>query len=432
MEHNSIKNELEAIKNELHRKNSYPFIARELNDSYNKTNDIREKNKIIELFYELFDEWYNDEHNTFNWEYEPFKSYAKCFEDKKECFFIEYPDATINDFYTEEIKEIEKNTISDTNPNIYFVGFCLNEILEPNILEEINNSQNRKLEFVKGLQGNKTENNEYIPPKLNIKKINEIEIEETILKYNNLIEKYPKLKKNKTIIDTLKSLNQYKLIENELFNCYSNFIVINYKLLIVRLDFVINNSIEPKELIQNEIESIESILIFGECKKTPLFYDYEQINITPKEIKNLYDILIKGLEITFLQNNGDNDYYINGLGFTKALKMYLDFIKNDFSNQINTINWHPKIFSTRHDFELFELLIPKVKDVIADYSFFYRIMFKEKKIHATPTVFANWLDDTYEIDNLIPKVKTLIQCETQAKKDIYETTKILYKTQNNH
>lgn len=221
-----------------------------LYDDFNSDPDINDEkiNYIMGKF--IYSEFSTNEESFF-WDYISYKVYIRYFEMKKEWFFIEYPDATINDFYAEEIKEIEENTISDTTPNIYFDCFCLNEILEPNILEEINNSQNRKLEFVKALQG-------------------------------------------------------------------------------------------------------------------------------------------------------------------------------------NTINWHPKIFSTRHDFELFEMLQPKVKDILADYSYFYRRMFKENKIHAKPTPFAEWLNDTYEIADLKPKVKTLIQCETQAKKDIYETTKILYKTQNNH
>lgn len=102
------------------------------------------------------------------------------------------------------------------------------------------------------------------------------------------------------------------------------------------------------------------------------------------------------------------------------------------TNDASNINWHPKIFETQQDFELFELLMPKVKDVIADYSYFYRIMVKENKIHAKPTPFANWLNKTYEIDDLIPKVKALAQCTTEDKKDIYELTKLLYKTKNNH
>ncbi len=102
------------------------------------------------------------------------------------------------------------------------------------------------------------------------------------------------------------------------------------------------------------------------------------------------------------------------------------------TNDASNINWHPKIFETQQDFELFELLQPKVIDKLADYSYFYRIMVKENKIHAKPTPFANWLNKTYEIDDLIPKVKTLAECKTEAKKQIYETIKLFYKTKNNH
>ncbi len=224
----------------------YPQTVKLLRGRYNQTNDITEKNKILNSIIELFAAWHFDDYRYYDFVYESFKIYIDNFEGKKERYLIKYPDSTLNDFYNEEIKEIEKNTISDTNPNIYFFDFCLNEILYPDFLKKVNYSQNRKLEFVKALQG-------------------------------------------------------------------------------------------------------------------------------------------------------------------------------------NTINWHPKIFSTRQDFELFEMLQPKVKDILADYSYFYRRMFKENKIHAKPTPFAEWLNDTYEIADLIPKVKTLIQCETQAKKDIYETTKILYK-----
>ncbi len=145
-------------------------IPKEIYNNYNNSNNDIEKTKYLEKFKKKFEANFNNVLYGFHeWEYVAYKDYTKCFEDKKEWFFIEYPDATINDFYAEEIKEIEKNTISETNPNIYFVGFCLNEVLEPDFLKKVNYSQLRKLEYVKALQGNKTEIEEYIPPKLTIK-----------------------------------------------------------------------------------------------------------------------------------------------------------------------------------------------------------------------------------------------------------------------
>jgi hypothetical protein len=87
-------------------------------------------------------------------------------------------------------------------------------------------------------------------------------------------------------------------------------------------------------------------------------------------------------------------------------------------------NLHPRIFTTELGLILFEALKEKlVKNLLADYSFIYRKMQKEKLIYTSigDSEFRRWLNDTYEIE--IEKTKQLYLCKTTVKEQLYSQIK---------
>jgi hypothetical protein len=85
---------------------------------------------------------------------------------------------------------------------------------------------------------------------------------------------------------------------------------------------------------------------------------------------------------------------------------------------------HPRIFVENYGFKFFEALKESiVKSPLADYSFIYRMMLKDKLIYDTigDSEFRCWLSDVYEIE--IDKTKQLHRCTTDIKKTLYSTIK---------
>jgi len=138
-------------------------IARELTtEKLSKENRNKKEHEFIQEF--------ERKHKSNNgWNYSNFDSYIEGIPISKQFFFDEYENATEQEFYIHELKCIEENTITDTNPKVYYYDVCLNDILPENILNRVMYSQKRKIEFLQKLIGNNNNENSEIPPKLTIK-----------------------------------------------------------------------------------------------------------------------------------------------------------------------------------------------------------------------------------------------------------------------
>lgn len=91
-------------------------------------------------------------------------------------------------------------------------------------------------------------------------------------------------------------------------------------------------------------------------------------------------------------------------------------------------NLHPQVFSCPKGYELFEKLHETNKGrstPLADYSFTYRMMYKDGYIldHFKPSMYRNWLSKHYEIE--LDKLKTIHDCTTDSRIQNYNTLKEL-------
>lgn len=134
------------------------YIARELTtEKLSKENRNKKEHEFIQEF--------ERKHKSNNcWNYSNFDSYIEGIPISKQFFFDEYENATEQEFYIHELKCIEENTITDTNPKVYYYDVCLNDILPENILNRVMYSQKRKIEFLQKLIGNNNNENSEIPP----------------------------------------------------------------------------------------------------------------------------------------------------------------------------------------------------------------------------------------------------------------------------
>ena len=110
----------------------------------------------------------------------------------------------------------------------------------------------------------------------------------------------------------------------------------------------------------------------------------------------------------------------------------LDFKKSDKMTELHikevVENPHPDIFSNLKGFVLFERLHSVFRNNnqnLADYSFIYRKLVKDGFILDSfkPEKFREWISgERYDIQTDTP-LKTLNNCSTQLKKDLYDTLK---------
>ena len=106
-------------------------------------------------------------------------------------------------------------------------------------------------------------------------------------------------------------------------------------------------------------------------------------------------------------------------------------VLNDTSKEISDIetNPHPRIFINFNAYRLFDGFreYVSIKSQLADYSFIYRIMQKDKLIFVGvgDTEYREFLFKVYEID--LAKTKQLINCSTDLKLNIYSNLKDLNK-----
>ena len=142
------------------------------------------------------------------------------------------------------------------------------------------------------------------------------------LKYNELINKYPHLEPIlKQYNDTFKNVEN---LRNELYEGYGIGIVTSLKLLITCFEIALKRSINQRELVNNEIKNIDSILNNGIAIDEFIHTDYtDLIKIDFVKTKNIYSKLVRGLEIQLIENITENkDYTINDLINTKAILLF--------------------------------------------------------------------------------------------------------------
>lgn len=86
-------------------------------------------------------------------------------------------------------------------------------------------------------------------------------------------------------------------------------------------------------------------------------------------------------------------------------------------------NPHPRIFTSLYAYRVFEDLRLNVKNPLADYSFYYRVMIKDDLIFKSvgDSEYRDWLNLNYEI--AIDKTKQLHICTTHNKERLYSTVK---------
>ncbi|WP_294963611.1 hypothetical protein [uncultured Flavobacterium sp.] len=87
-------------------------------------------------------------------------------------------------------------------------------------------------------------------------------------------------------------------------------------------------------------------------------------------------------------------------------------------------NLYPHIFIDNNAFNLFKLMHEHCKGSkakLADFSFIYRMMYKDKLIVSTPKMFIEWLSKEYDIS--LCKIKTLDKCSTDLKISVYAMNK---------
>lgn len=143
------------------------------------------------------------------------------------------------------------------------------------------------------------------------------------LKYNELINKYPHLE------PILKKHNDkfkdFENIENKFYEKYAISIVRNLKLLMTCFEIALIKSVNQRELVNNEIKNIDSILNNGIAIDEFIHTDYtDLIKIDFIKTKNIYRKLVRGLEIQLIENiaDGNKDYTINDLINTKAILLF--------------------------------------------------------------------------------------------------------------
>jgi hypothetical protein len=142
------------------------------------------------------------------------------------------------------------------------------------------------------------------------------------LKYNELINKYPHLE------PILKQYNDkfkdFENIENKFYEKYAISIVSNLKLLMTCFEIALIRSVNQRELVNNEIKNIDSILNNGIAIDEFIHTDYtDLIKLDFIKTKNIYSKLVRGLEIQLIENIAENkDFTIDDLINTKAILLF--------------------------------------------------------------------------------------------------------------
>lgn len=123
-----------------------------------------------------------------------------------------------------------------------------------------------------------------------------------------------------------------------------------------------------------------------------------------------------GFEISYLHS-------VELLPFLKVSTQNKIQFLNQIISSFYTGNPHPRYFKGK-GFELFESLkerLVRKNRELADYSFIYRQMQNDGYIYddIKEIAFRDWLQKTYDVENLDYQLKTIENCSTQTKLDLY-------------
>jgi hypothetical protein len=148
-------------------------------------------------------------------------------------------------------------------------------------------------------------------------------------------------------------------------------------------------------------------------------YTEDELDMQIQKDFYLYAYYLGKIKIIDFIESKRKDFVQNNVAITN--------LNNEQKEYLITENPYPQIFSNLKAFHLFDRLFEQFKDSknqIADFSFIYRMMFKESFIlpHFKPQMFIDWIDvEPYKIS--LEKIKTIGDCSTEQKIRTYNNTK---------
>ncbi|HEY9220360.1 MAG TPA: hypothetical protein VIO43_02150 [Lutibacter sp.] len=195
--------------------------------------------------------------------------------------------------------------------------------------------------------------------------------------------------------------------------------------------------------IENEIE------FYSMCYESSCITPIENTGSVKKYVINqggtsdgLIEEIYKNLLRPDLQDGWDFELSSKYKATFKKIINFLEIKKQQYFDEKNStslpiftnddipkqqVNPYPHIFSNVLAFNFFEKLFNLFKESdnkMADFSFLYRMMYKDGFIlsHFKPQMFVNWIDqEPFKIS--LDKLKTLNKCTTNKKLQIYSTLK---------
>ena len=159
----------------------------------------------------------------------------------------------------------------------------------------------------------------------------------------------------------------------------------------------------------------------GEFQGSIGFWDINKIRVAINEAFDFYSFEKED------DNNEPIDYFLEN-------RKEKDAVEQDVSDTAKELYPHPEVFKSLKAFLIFQQLYESKKNsknLLADFSFIYRRMYKDDLIqdYQKPEVFRQWLSkEPFEIvlDN---PFKTLNNCSTKHKEDDYHKAKLLVQMQ---
>lgn len=267
----------------------------------------------------------------------------------------------------------------------------------------------------------------FVPDKLE-------ELDINVLPYKNIyiIDITPK---DNAEIAILKNCLKQRLLTGKFSFFMSQF---TFEKRVEKLEKLLKNKIDIEsrnDIFRAEYDKIRKSNVNRDSKKTydktlfKILVDAEKISLG-KQFDS--QTRFSKIEITILAEDVIKyEEYLNRLSMGNIkpeanLKVQSDITLNE---NVYEKNPYSHIFSEDKAFILFEKLLNLYKDSksqLADFSFIYRMMYKDGYILSSykPQMFINWIGGKpYNIH--IDKIKTLDNCSTDAKKNTYSTSKEL-------
>jgi len=324
--------------------------------------------------------------DNFYWQYCPFSVFESNYEILTKDIFSLHPDATIKEVLIEEIRLIERSLSSSLyfgNETFPENSIHIEEFLDETAKENFKYSQKRKLEFLKRELTRIDAKEPQALPAFKVK--NRSNQENNVCMLNDLL------------FDITDENSQLTKIEvyNYLESITSSFNPDKVKMIGEEINLFYQMEYLPR--IQEE-----SIQIFT---KNNWEIPYRKISLDENIAIYDFEIMLQKTHFADLSLIK----YAKALIQSKQAEAELKVSAKPDDTPAKSVNPHPRIFKDNEAFELFKICNEKITDRIADYSYFYRKMNQEGLIIAPCNEFAKWLDETYQIADLIPKIKTLQQ-----------------------